>query len=85
MGRSFPRARRPGGIAAATTCDEFRAARKAHPALVCASYGALVAKLRANGIAVRDDHEIPGVERCHIDDVFGNRIELIADVAGRSR
>jgi catechol 2,3-dioxygenase-like lactoylglutathione lyase family enzyme len=56
---------------------DFRAARKAHPALVCASYGALVAKLRASGIAVRDDHEIPGVERCHIDDVFGNRIELI--------
>ena len=58
---------------------DFRAARKAHPALVCASYGALVAKLRASGIAVRHDHEIPGVERCHIDDVFGNRIELIAD------
>lgn len=58
---------------------DFRAARKAHPALVCASYGALVAKLRAAGLEIRDDHEIPGVERCHIDDVFGNRIELIAD------
>ena len=57
---------------------EFHPARKAHPALVCASYGALIAKLRAAGIEVRDDHEIPGVERCHIDDAFGNRIELIA-------
>lgn len=58
---------------------DFRAARKAHPALVCASYGALVASLRAAGREIREDHEIPGVERCHIDDVFGNRIELIAD------
>jgi hypothetical protein len=45
---------------------------------VCARYGALVAKLRAAGLEIREDHEIPGVERCHIHDVFGNRIELIA-------
>jgi hypothetical protein len=37
------------------------------------------AQRHAAGIDVRDDHEIPGVERCHVDDVFGNRIELIAD------
>lgn len=57
---------------------EFRPARKAHPALVCASYGALVATLRAAGVEVRDDHELPGAERCHIADAFGNRIELLA-------
>jgi catechol 2,3-dioxygenase-like lactoylglutathione lyase family enzyme len=58
---------------------DFRPARKAHPALVCASYGALVAKLRAAGVEVCEDREAAGVERCHIADVFGNRIELIAE------
>lgn len=37
------------------------------------------------GLGRRGGDWIPGVERCHIDDVFGNRIELIADVAGRPR
>ena len=31
----------------------------------------------AGGVPVRPDHELPGVRRCHIDDPFGNRIELI--------
>lgn len=37
------------------------------------------------GLGRRGGDWIPGVERCYIDDVFGNRIELIADVAGRPR
>jgi catechol 2,3-dioxygenase-like lactoylglutathione lyase family enzyme len=57
---------------------EFRPARKAHPALVCASYDALLERLRAAGVTVTESVEVPGVRRCHIDDVFGNRIELIA-------
>ena len=56
---------------------DFRAARKAHPALRCADYDGLVAKLREAGVAVTEDGNIPGVRRCHIDDPFGNRIELI--------
>jgi catechol 2,3-dioxygenase-like lactoylglutathione lyase family enzyme len=68
-----------GGVAIHLGVEaDFRPARKAHPALVCASYDALVAKLRAAGVEVREDREIAGVERCHIADVFGNRIELIA-------
>lgn len=58
--------------------EDFRPARKAHPALACSNYRRLLVKLRAAGVPVREDHEIPGVERCHIEDVFGNRIELIA-------
>lgn len=58
---------------------EFRPARKAHPALRCFDYGALVARLRAAGVAVTHDANIPGVERCHIADPFGNRIELIGE------
>lgn len=68
-----------GGVAIHLGVEaDFRPARKAHPALVCADYSALVAKLRAAGVEVREDRELPGVERCHIADVFGNRIELIA-------
>lgn len=56
---------------------EFRPARKAHPALRCSDYGALVTRLRAANIGVIDDDKIPGVRRCHVFDPFGNRIELI--------
>ena len=57
---------------------DFRAARKAHPALRCADYDSLVTRLRSEGIQVQDDASIPGVRRCHIADPFGNRIELIS-------
>lgn len=57
---------------------DFRAAKKAHPALRCVDYEALIARLRAAGVDVRADDSIPGVQRCHISDPFGNRIELIA-------
>lgn len=58
--------------------NDFRPAKKAHPALRCANYDGLIAKLLAAGIPVRQANEIPGVHRCHIHDVFGNRLELIA-------
>ena len=35
--------------------QDFRPARKAHPALLCADYDALIARLRAAGVEVRDD------------------------------
>jgi catechol 2,3-dioxygenase-like lactoylglutathione lyase family enzyme len=57
--------------------DEFRAAKKAHPALRCADYDGLVARLRAAAVDVQDDNSIPEMRRCHISDPFGNRIELI--------
>ncbi len=58
---------------------DFRAAKKAHPALRVADYDGLLARLLAAGVATRDDHELPGVRRCYVDDPFGNRIELIED------
>lgn len=57
---------------------DFRAAQKAHPALRCADYDGLTARLRAAGLEVAEDASIPGVRRCHIADPFGNRIELIS-------
>jgi len=59
--------------------DEFRAARKAHPALRCSDYTRLLQPLRAKGIEVIEAADIPGVQRAHIFDPFGNRIELIAE------
>jgi catechol 2,3-dioxygenase-like lactoylglutathione lyase family enzyme len=56
---------------------DFHPARKAHPALVVRSLNALVDRLSEAGIAVRWDNEMPEVRRCHVDDPFGNRIELI--------
>ena len=57
---------------------DFRPARKAHPALVVDDFDELVAGLDAAAVEWRPDNDLPGVRRCHIDDPFGNRIELIA-------
>jgi catechol 2,3-dioxygenase-like lactoylglutathione lyase family enzyme len=58
--------------------QDFHPAKKAHPALTCPSYDALIARLRAAEIAVHEVSDIPGVRRCHVHDSFGNRLELIA-------
>lgn len=55
----------------------FRPARKAHPAFAVRNLAAFIAHLRAAGLEVREDHELPGVARANIDDPFGNRIELV--------
>jgi catechol 2,3-dioxygenase-like lactoylglutathione lyase family enzyme len=53
---------------------DFVPARKAHPALLVAGLTDFVA---ATGLDVRWSDEIPGTTRCHVDDPFGNRLELI--------
>ncbi len=59
---------------------DFVPARKAHPALVVAGLDVLVGALeRTWGLSARWSDEIPGTRRCHVDDPFGNRIELIED------
>ena len=58
--------------------DDFRPARKAHPALRTSDIQGLADRLRAAGYEVRWNDEIEGVRRFHTDDPFGNRIELIA-------
>ena len=59
--------------------EDFRPAKKAHPAFRCFAFDALIGRLRNAGVTVNDDASIPGVRRCHIADPFGNRIELIAE------
>jgi catechol 2,3-dioxygenase-like lactoylglutathione lyase family enzyme len=58
--------------------DDFRPARKAHPALRCADFDALLARLRERAIPICEDSAVPGTRRAFVEDPFGNRIELIA-------
>ena len=55
----------------------FRAAQKAHPALLVRDLAALVEVLRAGGVSVRPNPDQPEGAGCDVDDPFGNRIELI--------
>ena len=58
--------------------EDFRPARKAHPAFRCPDYISLIARLKRHGVQVVEVKDIPGVQRCHLYDPFGNRIELIS-------
>lgn len=60
---------------------DFRAAKKAHPALRLrdeASLRALEQRLRDAGVAVRADEELDELARFFVDDPWGNRLELLA-------
>ncbi len=56
---------------------DFRPARKAHPALLVDALDAIVAACRTRGLAVHDAEPLDGFRRVHVDDPFGNRIELL--------
>jgi catechol 2,3-dioxygenase-like lactoylglutathione lyase family enzyme len=58
--------------------DDFRSARKAHPAFVVRGLPALVAALEAAGVAVRPNPDAEPGRGAYVDDPFGNRIELLA-------
>jgi catechol 2,3-dioxygenase-like lactoylglutathione lyase family enzyme len=60
--------------------DDFRPARKAHPALVVRGLPALEQTLRAAGCAVRPNPDREPGHGAYVDDPFGNRIELVAEV-----
>lgn len=57
--------------------DQFRPARKAHPALLVDRMDELVATLRAAGHDVREEAGLDGFAQRYVDDPFGNRIELL--------
>lgn len=59
--------------------QEFRPARKAHPALQVADLDALRARLAAAGVALRDDESLTGYRRFYADDPFGNRVEFLVE------
>ena len=65
---------------------DFRPARKAHPALLVNDLdGLLRSILDVWSVQAVWSDEIPGTRRCHIDDPFGNRIELIEARAAQAR
>jgi catechol 2,3-dioxygenase-like lactoylglutathione lyase family enzyme len=57
---------------------EFRAARKAHPALIVDELELLIATVQSAGYEI-DTSQPPlnGYKRAHVFDPFGNRIELM--------
>jgi len=56
----------------------FVPARKAHPAFIVDGLRDIVEKAGCAGYKVEDEDEpIEGCERRHVQDPFGNRIELI--------
>ena len=50
---------------------------RAHPALLVDDLAALGARLRAAGFAPTHDDLLPGFDRFHVQDPFGNRLELL--------
>ena len=60
--------------------EDFRAARKAHPALLVDDLAGLTARIDAAGFEVVSDEPLQGFERLYVYDPFGNRIELMQAV-----
>jgi catechol 2,3-dioxygenase-like lactoylglutathione lyase family enzyme len=57
--------------------EDFRPARKAHPALLAKDLPRLIERLRNAGIAVAEDEPLAGYKRVYVTDPFGNRLELM--------
>lgn len=60
--------------------EDFRPARKAHPAFVVRNLRAMAERLRAAGVEASPDGLMPGHERVYVSDPFGNRLELLEPV-----
>ena len=56
---------------------DMRPMKKAHPGLLVIGLAELVARLQATGVQVTFEPPIPGYDRAHTVDPFGNRIELL--------
>jgi catechol 2,3-dioxygenase-like lactoylglutathione lyase family enzyme len=57
--------------------SDFRAALKAHPALVVRGLTELAARCTAAGFNPVTDEPLEGYDRLYVFDPFGNRIELL--------
>ena len=57
--------------------QDFRPARKAHPAFAVDDLDACADRLAALGFPVDWDDSIPGRRRFHTADAHGNRIEIV--------
>ncbi|MES1196319.1 MAG: VOC family protein [Steroidobacter sp.] len=57
--------------------QDFRPARKAHPAFVIEDLRGLIRLLNNKGYAITPAESMGDIERVHVNDPFGNRIELM--------
>ena len=57
--------------------EDFRPARKAHPALRVTDIDALATRLANRGRPVEWDDALPGTRRFYTADPWGNRLELL--------
>jgi catechol 2,3-dioxygenase-like lactoylglutathione lyase family enzyme len=57
--------------------EDFRPAKKAHPALLVTDVMRLASECTSAGFAVTIDEPLPGFHRVYVSDPFGNRIELL--------
>ena len=57
--------------------EDFRPAKKAHPAFRTADVASLFDRLTAAGHACTWDEMVPGTRRFYVDDPFGNRLEFL--------
>ena len=87
----LPRVPKPSELAARGGCwfergpvkvhlgveEDFRPARKAHPALVVSHFDELCELLDKSGHPTRRAEDVSGKPQWYVDDPFGNRIELI--------
>jgi catechol 2,3-dioxygenase-like lactoylglutathione lyase family enzyme len=60
---------------------DFRAARKAHPALLVEDLAALKALIEAAGYSFNTDEPLADYDRIYVNDPFGNRIELMEPIS----
>ena len=56
---------------------EFHPARMAHPAFVVSDLAPLIARCEAAGHPIEPAVALPGFDRVHVYDPFGNRLELM--------
>jgi catechol 2,3-dioxygenase-like lactoylglutathione lyase family enzyme len=56
---------------------DFHPARLAHPALLVSDLAPLIARCEAAGHRTIPAEKLPGLNRVHVHDPFGNRIELM--------
>jgi catechol 2,3-dioxygenase-like lactoylglutathione lyase family enzyme len=59
---------------------DFRAARKAHPALLVRGLDELAERCRAAGHHPVTDEPLEGFRRIYVHDPFGNRLELLEPI-----
>lgn len=60
--------------------QDFRPAKKAHPAVLIMGIDALAERLEKAGHPVKWDDDLEGLRRFFCEDPFGNRIEFIGSI-----